>query len=183
MMHDLETAKQIASGDRDAAERFVRDNYASVFRLLRHLCGRREDAEDLTQQTFLTVRTKVSSYRGRSGLRTWIHRIAFNEYLQWKRRTKKVSPLLPSQGKNDPAFASCIVGEALLGALKTLPDKMREAFVLHEIEELSVQEVARILSVPTGTVKARLFHARRKLRALLSDGIEVNDYEPQEATL
>jgi len=73
------------------------------------------------------------------------------------------------------------MGAAILSALAALPDKLREAFILHEVEELKVEEVAQVLRVPTGTVKARLIYARRKLRALHQDGSEVTNHEPKEA--
>ena len=182
-MNDLETAKSIAAGDADAAERFVRDYYASVFRLMRHLTGHREDADDLTQQAFVVARGKIATYRGGASLKTWLHRVAFNEYAQWKRRRKRVLPLTSDRASEDPGYGSCILGQSLLEALGALPDKLREAVVLHEIEDLPVDEVANILRVPAGTVKARLFHARRKLRDLLDDEAEVNRIEKQEAVL
>jgi len=182
-MNDLEIARRIAAGDAGAAERLVRDHYPSVFRLMRHLTGHREDAEDLTQQAFLVARAKIDSFRGGSGLKTWIHRIAFNEYAQWKRKRKQTAPLRPDQPTDDPGYQSFVVGEALLSALASLPDKLREAFILHEVDELKVEEVARILRVPAGTVKARLFYARRRLRAFLEDGAEVTTNESKQAII
>lgn len=179
-MNDKDTAERIARGDQDCAERFVRETYPAVFRLLRHLTGQREDAEDLTQQTFLTARQQISNFRGKSSLFTWTHRIAFNEYLQWKRRKKRTLPLDPALAAVEKGYGSCIAGESLLAALGTLPDKMREAFVLHEIEELSMTEAAEILKVPVGTVKARVFYARKRLRPLFENGTEVPNHEPKE---
>jgi RNA polymerase sigma-70 factor (ECF subfamily) len=180
-MNDLDIARRIATGDPESVERFVRDHYASVFRAMRHLTAHQEDAEDLTQQAFLTARARIETFRGRSSLKTWLHRIAFNEYAQWKRKKRPTAPLQLDQPTNEPGYGSFITGIDLLGALATLPDKLREAFILHEVEELRVEEVAQILRVPSGTVKARLFHARRKLRAHLEDGAEVTNHEPQEA--
>lgn len=179
-MNDLETAKRIAAGDAAAAEKLVRDHYPSVFRLMRNLTGHREDAEDLTQQAFLSARANIHSFRGTSGLKTWLHRIAFNEYAQWKRKKRQTAPLRPDHATNETGYRSFVVGESLLSALAALPDKLREAFILHEVEELKVEEVAQVLRVPAGTVKARLFHARRRLRALLEDGTEVSNHEPKE---
>lgn len=179
-MNDLETARRIATGDAEAAEAFVRTHYPSVFRLMRHLTGHREDAEDLTQQAFLVARSKIHTYRGDSGLRTWVHRLAFNEYAQWKRRKRPTAPLRLDHAIDDPGFRSFVVGESLLSALNSLPEKLREAFILHEVNELTVEEVAAVLRAPTGTVKARLFYARRRLRALLGEGTEVTSHEANE---
>ena len=179
-MNDLEIAKRIAAGDAEVAEQFVRTHYPAVFRILRHLTRSREDAEDLTQQSFLAARANIDRYRGAAGLKTWLHRIAFNEYSQWKRKRRHTAPLSHERPVEEPGFGSFIEGETLLRALTTLSDKHREAIVLHEVEELSVAEVAQILKVPVGTVKARLFYARRHLRALLEDGSEVINHEAKE---
>jgi RNA polymerase sigma-70 factor (ECF subfamily) len=181
-MTDQEITTHIAAGDKRIADLFVRTHYASVYRLMRHLTRHREDAEDLTQQTFMTARSNIKGFRGSASLRTWLHRIAFNEYAQWKRRQRKTLPLQLDQAKDEPGFGAFIEGDFLLNALAALPDKLRETFILHEVEELSVKEVAQILNVPSGTVKARLFHARRQLRALFDEGKEVTEYEPKEAT-
>lgn len=181
-MNDRQLAQKIAAGDHAAAERFVGDYYAATFRMLRHLTGSREDAEDLTQQTFLVARAKIDRFRGDAGLKTWLHRIAYNEYAQWKRRRRPTAPLTLEQAIVEPGFGSFIEGDALLCALSTLPDKQRETFILHEVEELSIAEVSRLLLIPAGTVKARLFHARRKLRAYYEAGNEVS-YERQESTI
>ncbi len=180
-MNDLEAARRIAAGDAEAAEAMVRDHYPSVFRAMRHFAGTREDAEDLTQQVFLTARTQIHTFRGNSGLKTWIHRIAFNEYAQWRRKRKRTEPLDFERSANDPGYQSFVLGESLLAALNALPEKLRVAFLLHEVEELKVEEIARVLRVPSGTVKARLFYARRRLRALLEDRTETTNHEPKEA--
>lgn len=181
-MNDRQLAQKIAAGDHAAAERFVGDYYAATFRMLRHLTGSREDAEDLTQQTFLVARAKIDRFRGDAGLKTWLHRIAYNEYAQWKRRRRPTAPLTLEQAIVEPGFGSFIEGETLLRALSKLSDKHRETFILHEVEELTVEEIAKLLSIPGGTVKARLFHARRRLKAFFEEGTEVH-YEPKESTL
>jgi RNA polymerase sigma-70 factor (ECF subfamily) len=173
-MNDQEIASRVAAGDADAAEQFVREHYPAVFRLLRHLTGRREDAEDLTQQAFLVARAKIDRFRGNASLKTWLHRIAVNEYSQWKRKQKQTAPLTNERSMEEPGYGSFVEGESLLRALATLSDKHREAFILHEVEELPITAVAQILNVPAGTVKARLFYARRNLRAYLEDGSEAH---------
>lgn len=180
-MTDLELARRVAAGDEQAAEEFVRAYYPAIFRLLRHLTGHREDAEDLTQQAFLCARSSIDRFRGGACLSTWLHRIAFNEFAQWKRKRRLTSPLSHDLPMWDPGYASCADGEGLLGALATLSDKLRETFVMHEVEELKLREIAAILRIPIGTVKARLFYARRRLRALLEQEPEVTEHAPQQA--
>jgi len=179
-VNDLETAQKIAAGDPQTMEAFVREHYAAVLRLMRHLTRRIEDAEDLTQQAFLTARQRVATFRGQSTLRTWLHRVAFHEYTHWKRRQRKTADLSPTLAVHDPGFATCLEAAELLGALDRLPAHHREAFLLHEVQELSLQEVAKVVGKPVGTVKSRLFHARRQLRAAL-EGRHDEDYHGEPA--
>ena len=110
-----------------------------------------------------------------------MHRIAFNEYAQWNRKRRRTAPLETDRASEDPGYRSLVFETSLLSALDALPEKMRVAFLLHEVEELKVTEVARVLRVPVGTVKARLFYARRRLRALLMEDKDTTNYENQEA--
>lgn len=163
-MTELELAQRIGRGDAEAAEGFVRDHYPAVLRLAWRLTGQREDAEDIAQDTFVLARQKIGTYRGGSTLRTWIHKIAFNEYRQWRRK-RKTLPLLDSDcAAGDPEILAFETGHILLNAMRKLPEKQREAFVLFEIEQLSMKEVAHVLGIPTGTAKARVFYARQDLR-------------------
>lgn len=166
-VNDFETAQRIAQGDAKTMEAFVQEHYASVLRFMRQLTRRIEDAEDLAQQTFLTARRQAASFKGRSSLRTWLHRVAFHEYTHWKRRQRSTARLSPTLAVHDPRFAACLDAAQLLDALHGLPDLHRETFLLHEVQELSLEEVARVLGKPVGTVKSRLFEARRRLRAAL----------------
>ncbi len=148
-------------------EAFVHEQYASVLRFMRHLTWRIEDAEDLTQQTFLTARRQAGSFKGNSSLRTWLHRVAFHEYTHWKRRQRKTERLNPDLARHERGFDVCLDAAILLDALHGLPDRHRETFLLHEVQELSIQEVAKVLGKPVGTVKSRLFQARKLLREAL----------------
>ncbi len=176
-MNDLETARKIADGDPQTMESFVHEHYAFVLRFMRHLTRRIEDAEDLTQQTFLKVRCQVGSFKGQSSLRTWLHRVAFHEYTHWKRRQRKTEHLSPTLARHEPGFAACLDAANLLDALHQLPAKHREAFLLHEVQELSLQDVAKVLGKPVGTVKSRLFHARKLLR----DALEGENFNGEHA--
>lgn len=175
-MNDLDIAKKIASGDAPTMEALVQEHYGSILRFMRHLTRRIEDAEDLTQSAFLVACREAGSYKGRSTLRTWLHRVAFHEYTHWKRRQRRTERLSPSHAWHDPGFAACLEAADLLEALHRLPDIHREAFLLHEVQELPLQEVAQVLGKPVGTVKSRLFQARALLRAQLEGRIEDNHH-------
>ncbi len=166
-MTELEQARAIGKGDADVAEAFVREHYPAVLRLAVRLTGQLEDAEDIAQETFIAARQKIGSYRGHSTLRTWIHKIAFNEYRQWRRKRKTLPLIDLDRPATDSDIEAFEAGHILMNAMQSLPDKQREAFVLFEVEQLSMNEVAHVLGVPAGTAKARVFYARQNLRIQL----------------
>lgn len=179
-MDDLELARQVAEGDAGAVKSFVDRHYHSVYRFMRHLTRHVEDAEDLTQQAFVKARQQIATYRGKASLRTWLHRIAFHEYTHWKRRKRKASSLDESLPHRESAFEQCLEAIALEEALAKLSEPLRAAFILFEVEELSIEETARVLRLPKGTVKSRLFKARRRLRDLML-GRQEEDLEREPA--
>lgn len=182
-MTDLQVARMIAAGDAEAAEAFVREHYPAVLRLATRLTGQAEDAGDIAQETFLAARQKIGTYRGKSSLRTWIHKIAFNEYRQWRRKRQSLPLENHDQASNDPAIKSFETGHILAKAMQNIPEKQREAFILFEVEQLSMNEVAHVLGIPTGTAKARVAYARQNLRQQLEGESGVIKDELQHTTL
>lgn len=166
-MDDLELARRIESRDPVALELLVERHHVPVYRFLRHMTRRNEDAEDLAQATFLRAISAAHRYDGRAPLRTWLYAIAYREYGRFRRR-KLWLPLLSDRPAAD-RFGKIHEGEALLGALARLPEGLRTAFLLHYVEELPLAEVAAALGIPQGTVKSRLHAARARLRTLLGE--------------
>lgn len=168
-MTDFELAERIGKGDSEAVTWMVRNHHAALYRFLYQLTRCREDAEDLAIQTLMRARDGAARYDGRASLKTWLHRIAYHEFTRWRRRRRWHLGLGHAPPAEDPAFEQLLEAHRLLDALMTLPDGMRAAFLLHEVQELAVPEVGAVLGIPAGTVKSRLFHARERLRARLSD--------------
>jgi RNA polymerase sigma-70 factor, ECF subfamily len=168
-MGDGARVRRILGGDRAAGERLVTEQYPHIYRLLRHLTGTVEVAEDLTQQTFLKAWQALASFRGEASLATWLHRIAYHEYTHWLRARRDHAPLEAAGEVTDPRAEGGLEAILLRGALDQLSSEHREAFLLYHVQGLSVPETALILAVPPGTVKSRLFHARQRLRELLAE--------------
>jgi len=168
-MTDRELAGAVGSGDPAAFLEFVRLHHHSIYRYLKGLSISREDVEDLTIETMHLARRKIAGYRGEASLRTWVHRVAYRCFTHWNRRRRPTEPLTEELflSSADP-YASIHEADALLAAIARLPDPMRQAFVLHEVNELPIEDIAHVLEIPVGTVKSRLFHARTKLRELLT---------------
>jgi len=158
---------------------------ARIFNFLFRLLGSREEAEDLMQQTFLIALKQIGTLRDAEQLESWIFRIARNEVYQ-RFRKKKVESLddkaletdarqfeEPRLGANPERMLLNIeLGEVIQRVLRGLPVKLREVFVLAVIQNMSYQEITKIvgrslLSVKTDIYRARK-HAREELRKYLS---------------
>jgi RNA polymerase sigma-70 factor (ECF subfamily) len=170
-MGDGATVQQILNGDQVAGERVVTEQYPRIYRLLRHLTGAVEVAEDLTQQTFLKAWQALASFRGEASLGTWLHRIAYHEYTHWLRARREHAPLEEAGDLPDRQAERGLEALLLQDALDRLSPEHREAFLLYHVQGLSVPEVAAVMEVPPGTVKSRLFHARQRLRELLAEHV------------
>jgi RNA polymerase sigma-70 factor (ECF subfamily) len=167
--NEAELLTRVVSGDRKAFDLVMRNHEARVFSVCLRILGDREQALDATQDTFLTVFRKAGQFEGRSAVGTWIYRIAVNTcYDQLRRESRRPTESLPDHiDPSDPGAEEAIDSAALRpeieAALALLPPDFRNAVVLSDLEGLSLPETAEILEVPIGTVKSRLFRARRLL--------------------
>jgi len=168
-LDDLTLAARLTERDPAAMEELVHRHHADIYRFLRHLTRRVEDAEDLSQQTLLRAVQGASRYDGRAAMRTWLLGIAFREFGKWRRRRLWLPLLADRPSPGDP-YRDVVEAEALLKAIGELSPLTRGVFLLHHVEELSILEISSALSVPEGTVKSRLHAARAHLRTLLEEG-------------
>jgi len=153
----------------------ARQHYDAVFRF----CARRvgvDRAADVAQDTFLTAQKVFHKFRGESNLTTWLFGIAHNECRRVSRK-QRFEPILleidPERPADNGSESAIVDRHALQQALSKLSQEHREIVILHEIEGLTYEEAAEILSVPVGTVKSRLHHAFLQLRRSL--------FAPEEA--
>ncbi len=166
-MSDTALVKRILSGDKAAGERLVTVHYARIYRLLRSLSGSTETAQDLAQQTFARAWQALPSFQGRAALATWLHKIAYHEYTHWLRSRRDDAPLDAAAEIADLREARGLDSILVSRAVTRLSAELRAVFVLYYMQQFSVSEVAELLDLPAGTVKSRLFAARRLLRELL----------------
>lgn len=167
-VRDTRLARALLDGDRALAERWVAASYPGVYRMLRYLTGHRESAEDLTQQAFVAAWEALPAFRGECRLNTWLHRIAYHQYTHWLRR-KRETVQLSDTIVADPGRLEGLTTIQVWQAMDTLPDELREPFLLYYARQFSIREIAEILGIPSGTVKSRLFTARARLRQALAD--------------
>jgi RNA polymerase sigma-70 factor (ECF subfamily) len=149
--------------------------------LLFRMMGNREEAEDVAQEAFLSLHRHGHRFRREARFSTFVYRVAANAALNRRRalgrNRNRLSELKVSQqagfdlpaGPRDPedAATGSEAQRRVQSALLELPDDLRVAILLYDIEGQSYQEVARVLGVPEGTVKSRIHRARNALRDLL----------------
>jgi RNA polymerase sigma-70 factor (ECF subfamily) len=144
------------------------------------VCGNPDDAQDLAQETFLHALQKIGSYRFAASFYTWLFRIAVNQALSHRRKSRRVTLSLhdgDGEWTNRPAggqtpaeeeplarLAARELQQRLLCGLDSLDDDYRAIIVLRDIESLDYQEIAEVLEISVGTVKSRLHRARMALR-------------------
>ena len=166
---DMELAQGVARNDPACVHAFFRAYHAGVYRYMLCLTNNVEDAEDLAQDSMLKAKSQVRSYRGESGLRTWVHRLAFHTFTHWNRRRRPTSALNTQLINQTTGFGQVDAANVLLGALGKIGSALAQPLILQEMNELSVEEIAKVLDIPTGTVKSRLFTARQRLREIIGD--------------
>ena len=178
---DSELVARWQGGDERAFELLVRRHEQRVFRLLLRMMGSREEAEDVAQETFLSLHRNGHRFRAEARFSTFVYRVAANAALNRRRtlgRTRdRISKLqvrhaagddLP-QAPRDPedAAVGAETSARVQEALDRLSPSLRFPVVLYDIEGLPYGEIARILGVAEGTVKSRIHRARQALRSEL----------------
>jgi RNA polymerase sigma-70 factor (ECF subfamily) len=144
------------------------EHFSRVHRNLRYLGVREADLDDVAQEVFITVHKKLGEFEGRSSLRTWIHGIALLAATNHRRlvRTTREQPLDGTERLVVAPESGTEARNALLALLGALDDQRRTVVVLHDIEGLSIPDVAKLLSIPTPTAYSQLRSARLELRRL-----------------
>ncbi len=178
--HDL--VKRWQAGDEGAFEQLVRRHEKKVFRLLLRMMGNREEAEDVAQETFLSLHRHGHRFRGDARFSTFVYRVASNAALN-RRRTlgrnrARIQKLAVRQAAGDDLpHAPRDPEDATIGvelsaqvrlALESLKPSLRLPVLLYDIEGLAYGEIAKILGVAEDTVKSRIHRARQALRVQLA---------------
>jgi RNA polymerase sigma-70 factor, ECF subfamily len=169
---------RIRQGDRDACEEFARGYHRTVYALLTHLCRDPHLAEDLTQETFAAAWAEISGFAGRSSLATWLQRIAYNKFIDAKRRgryrserTQELQRQSTSQTNDPAAIERMMIAERdrqLYAAVGEMDEDSRLMITLHYFQDLSYSDMASVLGRPPGTVKWQTSQALQHLRTRLN---------------
>lgn len=185
---DQQLVERVQSGDKHAFDLLVSKYQRKLGRLISRFVRDSAEAEDVTQDAFIKAYRALPSFRGESAFYTWLYRIgintAKNHLLATKRRAPTNTPfdadeaesfeeasLLREVSTPENELMSKQVVDVVQSSLQQLPEDLRSALTLREIEGLSYEEIASVMNCPVGTVRSRIFRAREavaeNLRPLL----------------
>ena len=157
-------------GDAAAFETLVRRYQRVLFTVAVRLTGNTEDAQDVTQNTFIRAYERLETYDPARRFFSWIYRIAVNEslnFLRARRPHDELHDTLEANAADDPVERE-EKGERVQAALMELTKEYREVILLRYFGELSYEEIGETIGIPEKTVKSRLFSARQRLAEILS---------------
>jgi RNA polymerase sigma-70 factor (ECF subfamily) len=178
---DEELVKRVLAGDTALYEVIMRRHNQLLYRVVRSILPNDEESEDVMQDAYVRAYEHLNQFAGRAQFRTWLTRIAVHEALARIRRIRRFSS--PAGGENhdgddmdffaaparspEQQVQNAELRELLEQAIGQLPESYRCVFMLRDVEEISIEEVAGTLDLSEGTVKVRLHRARRALRRIV----------------
>lgn len=174
----------VQGGDKHAFELLVAKYQRRIFRLLARFIHDPAEVEDVAQEAFIKAYRALPSFRGESAFYTWLYRIAINTAKNWIAAQGRRAPTVTNSDVDDAETSddsghlrevdtpdslllSKQVGAAVDRAIAHLPEDLRQAIVLREIDGLSYEEIAAAMNCPIGTVRSRIFRAREAIAAEL----------------
>jgi RNA polymerase sigma-70 factor (ECF subfamily) len=183
---DWQVVQKVQAGNVGAFDQLVQKYREQIFSVVYNMTSNREDASDLTQETFIKAFQAIGRFRGKSSFFTWIYRIAVNTtvtFLKKRNRRRYISyenideeassseivERLTASNRSEKGALVSELQEKLNDALQKLSLKHRTVVILHEIEGLEHAEIAEITKVSVGTVRSRLHYAKQQLQAYLQD--------------
>lgn len=180
---EMQIIQRVLDGHTDDFEALVHENQKKIYNLALKMVGNKEDAWDISQETFIKAFKALRSFRGDSSFSVWIYRLASNLCIDFMRKEKKnrAIPLVYineaeeekeleiSDVSMEPEalYERAELRRAIEEGLEALPDDHRQVLILREINGLSYTEIAQVLNLEIGTVKSRIFRARSNLAKYL----------------
>ncbi len=183
---DWSVVQRVQDGQVGAFDQLVQKYREPIFSVIYNLTSNREDASDLTQETFIKAFRAIGRFNGKSSFFTWIYRIAVNtsmsflkkrnrrRYISYEKIDEALAPeeifeRLSAAGRTEKGLLIKELQERLNDSLQRLSPKHRTVVVLHEIEGLDHAAIAEITKTSIGTVRSRLHYAKQQLQAYLKD--------------
>ncbi len=179
-LSDLELVQEVRNGKRQAFTELMRRYQQRVYWTARRIVGRHEDADDVAQETFIKAYLALGDFRGDSSFFTWLYRIALNlslnavrkqQMLKYLRQSDIINRILPARAKPDQELEAKETESRLRQAIASLPEKQKSVFVMRYCDEMSYEDISKVLKTSVGGLKANYFHALRKIQEFIKDEI------------
>jgi RNA polymerase sigma factor (sigma-70 family) len=180
---DLVLVEEALNGSQNAFKLLLKKHREAIYHVILKIVHNPQEAEDLVQETFMKAFTSLSSYRSQYKFTTWLYRIAANSSIDYLRKKKIAAFSLDEQIPTTKGTLTLEVADwtynpeidlvakqkrfSIDQAISTLPKRYKEVVILRHKEEKTYEEIASILGIPVGTVKARIFRARVLLKKKL----------------
>ncbi|MFL2876390.1 MAG: sigma-70 family RNA polymerase sigma factor [Pontiellaceae bacterium] len=175
-------------GDTAAFNKLVNLYHSRIYTLTYQMTSNREDAEDLTQEIFVKAFEALPRFKGKASFYTWLYRIGINKTINYRKKRNRNRPLsldaMEQEVKQDESYHDLISKDSPLRnlslselqlklneAMQRLSEKHRTVVVMHDMQGMPHDEIAKVVGVSVGTIRSRLFYARRQLQADLGEYI------------
>ena len=186
---DDELVLKAQQGDVHAFDELVERYHGKIYGLTYNMTSNREDAEDLTQEVFVKAFQALPRFKGKSSFYTWIYRIAVNKTINYRKKRNRKRALsldqfdqeiktdevyhdLTSKGSPLRNLSLTELQKKMNEALLTLSEKHRTVIVLHDMQGIPHEEIAKMVGASVGTIRSRLFYARRQMQAELAEFVK-----------
>jgi RNA polymerase sigma-70 factor (ECF subfamily) len=183
---DLSLVRRAQEQDSSAYDELIRRYQQRIYATVYHMTSNHEDANDLTQETFIKGYRALKGFKGDSSFYTWVYRIAVNKTINFLKTRKNKTQMslndVDYQAEHDPDLVALVsektprrdlnlaeLQEKLNVAMQKLSEHHRMVVTLHDVQGLSHEEIGKIMNCNVGTVRSRLFYARQQLQGFLSD--------------
>jgi RNA polymerase sigma factor (sigma-70 family) len=185
-MGERRLIQKLKSGDADACRLLVQRHYAVIYCMLARLTHDSHRAEDLCQETFAAAWARIGTFSEKCALRTWLHQIAYRQFLDWTRARKNrpTDSFATDLIEHDNPLTDALENErqrSLLAGLDQLEETDRHLLVLRYLQQMRFHEIAVILEQPEGTLRWRVKIALQRLRRILEKD-EIHDVQQRDQT-
>jgi RNA polymerase sigma-70 factor (ECF subfamily) len=183
---DADLVFKAQQGDLHAFDELVERYHGKIYGLTYNMTSNREDAEDLVQEVFVKAFNALPRFQGKSSFYTWIYRIAINKTINYRKKRNRKRALsldqfdqeiktdevyhdLTAKGSPLRNLSLTELQKKLNEALQTLSEKHRTVVVMHDMQGIPHEEIAKVVGASVGTVRSRLFYARRQMQVELTE--------------
>ncbi len=183
---DADLVFKAQQGDLSAFDELVERYHGKIYGLTYNMTSNREDAEDLVQEVFVKAFNALPRFKGNSSFYTWVYRIAVNKTINYRKKRNRKRALsldqfdqeiktddvyhdLTAKGSPLRNLSLTELQKKLNEALQALSEKHRTVVVMHDMQGIPHEEIAKVVGASVGTVRSRLFYARRQMQAELTE--------------